>query len=223
MARKAGNFEADSAAAAGLEPCGDENELVERAKTQPQAFGLLYERYYGRMLSYIYRRTLDVGLAESLTSNTFFNALRGLPGYDHRGKFGAWLYRIAGNEIRLNWRAERSRRESDCRWREEFGRLRFAANQAIAAEDVEEKMRQFARLHDALRCLPERYQTVLALRYFEGLSCDEVADVVGKKLGTVKSLIHRGLERLKYQFERKGNGATYLQNRHCQVQKECEP
>ncbi len=220
MASEAENHEADSAVAAESGPSGDETELVERAKTEPQAFGQLYELYYSRMLNYIYRRTLDVALAEELTSNTFFNALRALPGYDHRGKFAAWLYRIAGNEIRLDWRAKRSRREGDCRWREEFVRLRFAAHQAVVAEDVEERMRQFTRLHDALSCLPERYQTVLALRYFEGLSYDEVADVVGKKLGTVKSLIHRGLERLKGQFE--GSGATYWQNLHYQVQKECE-
>ena len=93
-------------------------------------------------------------------------------------------------------------------------------SQAIAAEEVEEKMRQFARLHDAIGHLPERYQTVLALRYFESMSYDEVADVLGKRIGTVKSLIHRGLERLKRQFE--GNGATFLQNLHYQVQQERE-
>ncbi len=220
MAMEAGKLASDSAVACGLGPCGDETELVERAKTQPQAFGQLYEFYYGRMLNYIYRRTLDVALAESLTSNTFFNALRALPGYDNRGKFAAWLYRIAGNEIRLNWRAVRRRGENDSRWREEFGRLRFAQQQAISAEDAEEKTRQFARLHEALSRLPERYQTVLALRFFEGLSYEEVADVVGKRLGTVKSLIHRGLARLKDQFEE--NAATSRQNLHYQVQKERE-
>jgi RNA polymerase sigma-70 factor (ECF subfamily) len=220
MAREAGNCEADAAVVAPAEAGGDESQLVARAKSEPQAFGQLYERYYGKMLSYIFRRTLDVALAEALTSNTFFNALRALPGYDHRGKFGAWLYRIAGNEIRLHWRGERSRRENDGRWREEFARLRFAAGPETA-EDVEEKMRQFARLHDALSRLPERYQTALALRYFEDLSYDEVADVLGRKTGTVKSLIHRGLARLKRQFEL--DGATFIEHLHSPVQKECEP
>jgi DNA-directed RNA polymerase specialized sigma24 family protein len=67
---------------------------------------------------------------------------------------------------------------------------------------------------------------VLALRCFEGLSCDEVADVLEKKSGTVRSLIRRGLERLRWQFgegQFEGNGATSLRNLHYQVQKECEP
>ena len=198
--------------------CADEAELVERAKREPEAFGQLYDRYYSTILNYVYRRTLDVTLAEELTSNTFFNALRALPDYENRGKFGAWLYRIAGNEIKLNWRARRNRREGDCRWREELGRMRFASHQVNTAEEIEEQARQFAQLHDALSRLPERYQTILALRYFEAMSCEEVAEVLGKKIGTVKSLIHRGLQRLKRQFE--GNGATFSRNLNYPVRKE---
>ena len=92
------------AAASLLGSWSDEGDLVERAKTQPEAFGHLYDRYYSVVLNYLYRRTLDVALAEELTSNTFFKALRALGGYESRGKFLAWLYRIAGNEIRLNRR-----------------------------------------------------------------------------------------------------------------------
>ncbi len=220
MAENARDMEMRHPPAAPLGSCQKETELVERVKTQPQAFGQLYDLYYSKILNFIYRRTLDMTLAEELTSNTFFNALRALPSYNDCGKFCAWLYCIAGNEIRLHWRAKRGRREGTYRWREEFARIRFAANQSTAADEVEEKMQQFARLHDAISCLPERYQAVLTLRYFEGMSYDEVADVLGKKIGTVKSLIHRGLERLKRQFE--GNGATFLKDLHYQVQEEHE-
>ncbi len=206
--------QAEDVGAAGtlLDSGSDEAELVERARTQPEAFGLLYDRYYSVVLNYIYRRTLDVALAEELTSNSFFNALRSLGRYEHRGKFLAWLYRIAGNEIRLNWRARRKHHEDEARWRAELGRLRFATDPVIATEEVEEWARQFAQLHEALRCLPERYQTILALRYFESLSCEEVAEVVGTKVGTVKSLIHRGLKQLRRQYE--GDPATFQRNLH---------
>ena len=101
------------AAASLLGSWSDEGDLVERAKTQPEAFGHLYDRYYSVVLNYLYRRTLDVAFAEELTSNTFFKALRALGGYESRGKFLAWLYRIAGNEIRLNrGTAERACRRS---------------------------------------------------------------------------------------------------------------
>ncbi len=192
----------------------DEAELVERARTQPEAFGHLYDRYYGVALNYVFRRTLDAALAEELTSNTFFNALRALRSYENRGKFLAWLYRIAGNEIRLNWRARRKQHEGEARWRAELGRVRFAPDRVIATEteEAEEQARQFARLHEAIVRLPERYQTILALRYFESLSCEEVAEVAGTKVGTVKSLIHRGLKQLRRQYER--DTATVQRNRH---------
>ena len=79
-------------------------------------------------------------------------------------------------------------------------------------EEVEEQVRQFARLHEALSRLPERYQTILALRYFESLSCEEVALVVGTKVGTVKSLIHRGLKQLRRQYE--ADPCTFQRNLH---------
>jgi RNA polymerase sigma-70 factor (ECF subfamily) len=193
-----------------LEPSGpDDDQLVALAKSDRQFFGDLYDRYYGRILNYIYRRTLDVATAEEITSNTFLKALRALPGYEHRGKFGAWLYRIAGNEIRLYWRAMRRQPDDDRKWREDYARVRFAANDATTVENVEEQVCQFARLHAALLGVPERYQTVLALRYFEGMSYEEVADILEKKVGSVKSLIHRGLKCLRRQFD--GNSATVSQ------------
>jgi len=184
-----------------LEACNSEMELVARAKAQPEAFGRLYEIHYGRILNYIYRRTLDAAMAEELTSNTFFNALRSLPRYDSRGKFAAWLYRIASNEIKLKRRSQNIEREGNARWHEELDRITFASHESLASEMIEKKMHEFARLHDAMCRLPERYQTVLALRYFESLTYEEIAGVLEKKMGTVKSLLHRGLERLKQSLE----------------------
>lgn len=178
----------------------DEAELVRRAKTLPHAFGQLYELYYGRILGYAYRRTLDAAVAEELTSNTFFNALRALPQYDDRGHFGAWLFRIATNEIRAHRRAASSRRKSNHRWRDELGRVCFASQEPESGQDPEEKMRTFAQLHEALCRLPDRYQVVISLRYFEAMPYAEIAEVLGKRLGTVKSLVHRGLEQLRRQY-----------------------
>jgi RNA polymerase sigma-70 factor, ECF subfamily len=179
----------------------DEDQLIALAKTHPRYFGELYDRYYNRILNYIYRRTLNVALAEEITSNTFFKALRGLPDYDHRGKFGHWLYRIAGNEIRLNWRAKRRRHDNKADWREDYARVHIDGNRASTADELEEKVGQFTWIQHALGELPEQYQIALTLRYFEGMAYDEVADVMGKKLGVVKSLIHRGLKRLRRQFD----------------------
>ena len=176
-----------------------ERELIERAKNDPEAFGHLYEANYSRILNYIYRRTLNVAVAEELTSNTFFKVLRALPKYRPQAPFRAWLYRIATNEIKMHRRWERRRRsrDQDPHWQEELEHIYFSSREMEADDGREEKMRRYFRLHQSLGALPERYQTVLVLRYFEGLSYNEIAKVLGKSVGTVKSLVHRGLKRLK--------------------------
>ena len=178
-----------------------EADLVEKAQNCSQAFGPLYELYYGKILGYIYRRTLDAEVAEELTSNTFFNALRALPQYDHRGRFSAWLYRIATNEINAHRRTTSHRRESNHRWQAELDRVWFVSPNHGAKEDVKEKMRAFAHLHAGVDRLPEKYRVAISLRYFEAMPYAEIAEVLGKRLGTVKSLIHRGLKQLKCQYE----------------------
>lgn len=192
-------------------PTVAEAELVERARTDPEAFGRLYEIHYDRILNYIYRRTLNVALAEELTSNTFFKALRHLPRYRRRTAFQAWLYRIAGNEIKMHWRGEqrRRRRETQC----EHADLDQVCS--ISSEtDNPQQTEQLALVNKALSKLPHRYQTVLALRYFEGLKNDEIAQVLGKKIGTVKSLISRGLVRLRKSID--AANATFTPRRHSQ-------
>jgi RNA polymerase sigma factor (sigma-70 family) len=61
---------------------------------------------------------------------------------------------------------------------------------------VREKRKQYLVVHKALGRLPEPYQAALTLRYIEGLGNEEIAEILGKRLGTVKSLIHRGLAKL---------------------------
>jgi len=186
-----------------------EAELIERARSDPDAFGRLYEAHYSRILNYIFRRTLDVSLAEDLTSNTFLKALRALPTYRHRAPFRAWLYRIATNEIRMHWRSQRKRQavQEDAGRQADLERVVFSPSAAETEEERRAQMHRYERVRECLGGLPERYQAVLVLRYFEGLRINEIAHVLGKRAGTVKSLIHRGLKRLRKSMG--GKSATF--------------
>ena len=182
-----------------------ETELVEQARSAPESFGQLYERYYGRIRNYIYRRTLNVATAEDLTSNTFFKAIRALPRYKHRAPFCVWLYRIATNEIRMHRRSAWFRRMMSMEQvgTEAIDRIYFVSPEAHARIENEERMRQYAAMHEALKRLPEPYQTVLVLRYYEGLKHEEIAHVLGKRTGTIKSLVSRGLKRMARLMKKK--------------------
>lgn len=180
-----------------------EAELVKQAKTNNEAFGRLYEIHYRTILTYAFRRTLDMPIAEEITANTFLNALKAMPRYNHRAPFLAWLYRIASNELRMHWRQARRHsptKEAE-RWRRWLGQVEFASPEIQDEEETAAAVRRYARVVRHLNELPERYQAVLSLRYIEELSYEEIASILGKRMGTIKSLIYRGLKRLRKRLE----------------------
>jgi RNA polymerase sigma-70 factor (ECF subfamily) len=180
-----------------------ERELVERARKEPEAFGHLYEDHYHTILTFLHRNTSDVSLAEELTSRTFFKALRALPKYAHRQPFRLWLYAIAANEMRMHWRAEKTRRSALASLQHDVkaGRVRFHSGESQA--DLEDRMRRYSRVVELLGALPEKYRIPLSLRYIESLRLEEIASITGKRLGTVKSLLHRGMKLLRKRAARK--------------------
>src|SRR5256714_3521867 len=82
---------------------------VERAKSDPAAFGELYDRYAGRIYRFVRARIRDDGLAEDITAEVFLSALRHIKGYRDQGRpFSCWLYRIAVNAVASHYRNQRS-------------------------------------------------------------------------------------------------------------------
>jgi RNA polymerase sigma-70 factor (ECF subfamily) len=173
--------------------------LMDRAAREPQAFAVIYERFYPMILNYTFRRTLSISAAEELTSNTFFKALRALPKYRAGGQpIRAWLYAIATNELRMHWRWRRRhpvRRLGEL----DAARHRVLFEQGGLEQQAgwEQRMEDFAQLHQALATLPQRHQTIIALRYFEDLTLEQIAQVVNKPLGSVKSWLHRATAKLR--------------------------
>ncbi|MAT97809.1 MAG: hypothetical protein CL608_11745 [Anaerolineaceae bacterium] len=86
----------------------DEARLVQQARDDMQVFATLYDRYVERIYAYALREAGDVATAEDIVSATFEKALKHLPQYKWRGiSFGAWLYKIARNELRMHWRKQK--------------------------------------------------------------------------------------------------------------------
>ena len=163
-----------------------ERDMVEAAKDDADAFGMLYDRYYSEIFRYIYRRTFDHTLAEDLTSNTFFAALRNIRRYKWRCiSFSAWLYRIATNEIGMHYRKQNPLVGMDS-----------DMSDTSEPDDLSSE-EEYAILHRAILKLKPVYQTVITLRFFEDKTIDEICQITGKKEGTVKSQLHRGLKKLQ--------------------------
>lgn len=174
--------------------------LVARAKEDPEAFGRLYDRYYPAISNYIYRRTWDRTLTEDLTSNTFYSAFR----HFHRFRwkripFGAWLFRIASNEIRMHFR-KHGRLTVVSLQTESLGELRLVSSLSSSTPPADEKMalaEVCGHIHQAVLALRPKYQTVVALRFFEEKTIEEISVITGRRQGTVRSQLHRALKQLQ--------------------------
>ncbi|RME38882.1 MAG: sigma-70 family RNA polymerase sigma factor [Thermoflexia bacterium] len=173
----------------------DEADLVRQAKEDPEAFGLLYERYVARVYRYCFYRTGDVQDAEDLTARTFYRMLKHLPRYQERGlPFGAWVYRIAHNVV-ANWLRDRSRHPVV--GLERVGKVPAPEGDLVAhLEDLEER----EALMQAIRRLPPDRQTLLYLKFVEEMSNAEIGVILGRSEGAVKSLYHRTLVELRRQL-----------------------
>lgn len=175
----------------------EEEGLVEQAKTDPEAFGLLYERYVGRIYSYVYYRIGSHHDAEDLTARVFFQAMRHIRGYVHRGvPFSSWLYRIAHNAV-ANWYRDRSRRKAVSLDR--LAVMRLQADDSLFDRAAEGEQRQ--ALLAAVRRLPADRQELLILKFVERLPNSEIGQIMGRSEGAVKSLYHRTLSALRQELE----------------------
>jgi RNA polymerase sigma-70 factor (ECF subfamily) len=185
----------------------DEHTLIEAAKTDQHAFGTLFDTYYPKIANYVLRRTNDMHATEDIVSVVFFKVWHALPTYEQRGlPFAAWLYRIANNQVNDHFRSKKLLPLSLEALFEETGfelpDIRGSAEQAyIEYEDQLAKHQDFVLVQRIVMHMPIAYQEVLMLRFFEKKALQEIADITGKKLNTVKSILLRGTNKLRKEFD----------------------
>lgn len=179
-----------------------EKKIVEEAKKNPEAFGMLYDEFYKPIFNYVLKRTANIELTQDLTSQTFFKALKGLGKFRWQNvSFSAWLYRIATNEINSFYRKQKK-----------FIQITLDKIPEIPSEDTPDKeleiaeqelksKEEFIKLHQSVSKLKPIYQTVIVLRFLEKKKIFEICKILDRPEGTIKSQIHRALEELKKLME----------------------
>lgn len=161
------------------------------ARLDPQAFDRFYDKYCDMIYRYCLRRTLDHNTAEDLTAETFLQAQRSLGRFRWQGvTFGAYLFRIAQNLVRM--RARRLAREAELVDPETTvadPRLNPLAHVVLSEEQL--------AVRTAVAQLEASTQEILLLHYWEGLTVPQIAAVVGMNPTTVKTRLRRGRLRVR--------------------------
>ncbi len=171
-----------------------DQQLVARVqKGDSRAFDLLVLKYQHRIFALISRYVRDAHEVQDVSQEAFIKAYRALPGFRGESAFYTWLYRIAINTAK-NYLVSRSRRPpgtdielEDAQYHESGGGLRDIENPENALFGAELK----AVVDDAIGALPEDLRTAITLREFDGLSYEDIADIMDCPVGTVRSRIFR--------------------------------
>jgi len=169
---------------ARLEQIREQLDVIRAQLGDDDAFMRLAERYHPRLLHYIRRLVRDRAAADDVVQETWVAAYRGLRRLADPERLRAWLYGIARNQARNALR------------REERARLDYVEDEVLEAipddggEAPELRAEQAAQVHRCLDQISPAHSEALILCYMENLSYEEIADVIGCNIGTVRSRLH---------------------------------
>ena len=162
---------------------------------ETRAFTELADRYHVRLINFIYRTIGDRDRAEDLVQETFIRVYRHLHRFDQTKKFSTWVYTIAGN-LAKNELRNRSRnplvlfQTIKKNWEADHRPLEWEDN-TYRPDDLYRKRHLKELVDTAVNQLPEHHRIVFVLREMQGKTYEEISDITGVNLGTVKSRLNR--------------------------------
>lgn len=166
----------------GAAPTIEESLVIRAQRGDAAAFAEIFERYQHRIINYIYGLVHDRELANDLAQESFLKAYRALPRMGSDLRLAPWLYRIAGNTA-----FSALRRRKLIRWLP-------LLNDGIMTPDIDGEIAEAEAVHRALAKLPPKYAAPLLLHSHEGLSCNEIAEILDISPGAVKTRLFRARE-----------------------------
>lgn len=177
-----------------------DEEIVSEALTgSRQAFGRLVQRYQHGIVNYLNTMIRDYEEALDLSQEVFVKAYRNLHQYQQQYRFSSWLYRIAHNQAMDYFRKRRPKLVSidETVQLEDSEIERQVVDNGLSPEQSLQRKEQKQAIADAIDRLPPVYRSLIVLRHLNHLSYEDIATVSDLPLGTVKTRIYRGRERLR--------------------------
>jgi RNA polymerase sigma-70 factor, ECF subfamily len=173
----------------------DEQLVTAHLEGRRGAFNMLFRRYRDRLVHFVTRKTGDPDRAQDLVQEAFIRVTRHLHRFDTTKKFSTWVYTIASN-LAKNELRNRSRsplvlfQKLTSNWDDDHRPLQFE-DYRMRPDDLYRKRYLQRLVEDMVETLPEHHRLVFRLRELEGKSYEEIAEITGVNLGTVKSRLHR--------------------------------
>jgi len=164
----------------------DEELMAQVRSGVGEMLGLLFKRYQAPLFNFYLKLTGDRTVSEDLVQEVFLRVLKYRQTYRTETPFRAWMYQIARN-ARVDYLR---RKKPETSWDPEM-------SPAVMPMDTAQQSQESALLHRALMLLPEDKREVLVLSRFQDLKYEEIAQLLGCEVGTVKTRVHRALQELR--------------------------
>lgn len=176
----------------------DEELILEFQKSNDQkAFEILVERFKNPLVNFVFRFLGDYEACVDVVQDTFVKVYRYKDSYTSVAKFSTWIYTIAGNLARSEYRRrKRNNFFSINSYGEEEETYDIPDNKMRPDVEAESKFKA-QKIQEALMKLKEVYREAVILRDIQGLTYEEIAEILGIEEGTVKSRINRGRAQLQ--------------------------
>ena len=191
-----------------------DDELVARSMGgDAESFNQLILRWERPIYALAYRVIGREEDARDVCQETFLRAFRALPGFKGQAKFSSWLYRIALNLCR-DW-IRRQRRAPVMQMPEgvDPGELMAERGPVESIEELVARRQLSSVVEVAMALLPEEQRTAIILKEYHGMTFQEIADMQGCPLSTVKTRLYQGLTVLRRQLEKNGQMTPQLVKR----------
>ena len=180
-------------------------DLVSRAVAgREDGFEELVRRYQRPIAGYVYRMIGDYESALDLTQEVFIKVYGSLTRYRSEYKFSTWIYKIAHNAA-IDYLRRHATREQALVSEADGEQYELSVESGkLTPEQESEREERRAEIETVVRQLPAAYRELIVLRHSQDLSYDEIAEVTGLPLGTVKNRLFRAREMMRQQFIRRG-------------------
>jgi RNA polymerase sigma-70 factor (ECF subfamily) len=180
-------------------------ELIQSAiRGREDGFEELVRRYQRPITGYVYRMLGDHESALDVTQEVFVKVYNSLGRYSSDYKFSTWLYRIAHNAAIDHMRRNPTNSQS-LETESADGAYQLQIESPISSPEQDRERNEWrAEIESVVKCLPTAYRDLILLRHSNDLSYDEIAEVTGLPLGTVKNRLFRAREMMREIFVERG-------------------
>jgi RNA polymerase sigma-70 factor, ECF subfamily len=181
----------------------DKDLLLDLVNGDMEAFNVIVDRYKNRLLNFVYRFVKDYDVAEDIVQETFLRVFRKRRDYKAIANFSTWIFTIAGNLAKSELRRRKRWRFLSIDATDDEERTFDIQDPGMRPDRIAAVRMLNENVQNSIDMLQSKYKEALILRDIEGMSYQQIAEVIGVPVGTVKSRVNRA--RLKLQKKLKGH------------------